>query len=98
MKQTLEPPRVVVIATTLAAIVISGFIYLKKRKSGRTQREVFEELKIPTKWKKVGEVGELILYPLKGARRKCLEEAEFTKIGLREIGTANENKLALQDR
>lgn len=62
--------------------------------------EKFEEssldnVVVPKNWKQIGEVGELIMYPLKGGKRKCVTETEFTKIGLREMDSG---KVALRDR
>jgi hypothetical protein len=42
--------------------------------------------RIPTKWRHVGEVSELTIYPLKSGRGVDLKEALCTDLGLRTIG------------
>ncbi|PNF37256.1 Mitochondrial amidoxime-reducing component 1 [Cryptotermes secundus] len=42
--------------------------------------------KIPTKWRQVGEVSEMTIYPLKSGRGVDLKEAFCTDLGLRTIG------------
>jgi hypothetical protein len=42
--------------------------------------------KIPTKWRRVGEVSELTIYPLKSGRGVDLKEALCTDLGLELIG------------
>lgn len=42
--------------------------------------------RIPTKWRRVGEVSEMTIYPLKSGRGVDLKEAFCTDLGLRTIG------------
>jgi hypothetical protein len=42
--------------------------------------------RVPTKWRRVGEVSEMTIYPLKSGRGVDLKEAFCTDLGLRTIG------------
>jgi hypothetical protein len=42
--------------------------------------------KVPTKWRRVGEVSEITIYPLKSGRGVDLKEAFCTDLGLKTIG------------
>lgn len=84
-----------IIIGTVTAVVLLGAMVWRQRKRQHSEETSLDKIKLPKNWKKIGEVGELILYPLKGGKRKCLTETEFTKIGLREIDSG---KVALQDR
>uniref|UniRef100_A0A1B6EZT9 MOSC domain-containing protein n=1 Tax=Cuerna arida TaxID=1464854 RepID=A0A1B6EZT9_9HEMI len=95
MKQ-LESSVVVAASVTLAAVIFAGvFFWRQKKKQALYFERSLEEIEIPSKWTKVGEVSDLVIYPLKGAQRKHLEEAQFTERGLREMQS---NKISLQDR
>lgn len=78
-----------------AAVLLVGTMFWRQRKKSKFEESSLDKVIIPKNWKKVGEVGELIMYPLKGGKRKCITETEFTKIGLREMDSG---KLALRDR
>ena len=52
----------------------------------------------PIKWKKVGEISEMYVYPLKSGCGIQLEEGECTDFGLRSTGVAPKELQYLQDR
>ncbi|XP_046672219.1 mitochondrial amidoxime reducing component 2-like [Homalodisca vitripennis] len=96
MKQ-LESPVVIAASVTLAAVIFAGVFFWrqKKKQTFFYSERSLEEIEVPSKWTKVGEVSDLVIYPLKGAQKKHLEEAQFTERGLREMQS---NKISLQDR
>jgi hypothetical protein len=51
--------------------------------------------KVPTKWRRVGEVSEMTTYPLKSGKGVELKEAHCTELGLRAI---NDKTTELLDR
>ncbi|KAJ4441012.1 hypothetical protein ANN_10861 [Periplaneta americana] len=73
-------------ATAIAATIAAVWWHRVQRK------------KIPTKWRRVGEISELIFYPLKSGRGFELEEAECTELGLRTTGNAPKEIQNLRDR
>ncbi|XP_078051307.1 mitochondrial amidoxime-reducing component 1 [Augochlora pura] len=60
----------------------------------RRRSDDIPELPEP-KWRKVGEVEELYVYPMKSGRGKSLSECQFTEFG---ICVENQGKFALRDR
>lgn len=90
------PPKVLLIAS-LTTLLFGSISFWWQRRKRKSYNEIpTETIEIPTKWKQVGEVKDLVIYPLKGAKRKCVSEAECTKVGLKE--NLEEEKLSLQDR
>ncbi|XP_069697221.1 mitochondrial amidoxime reducing component 2-like [Periplaneta americana] len=73
-------------ATAIAATIAAVWWHRVQRK------------KIPTKWRRVGEISELIFYPLKSGRGFELEEAECTELGLRTTDNAPKEIQNLRDR
>ena len=73
-----------------AAVIITTVIaaWIHQRITGRK--------KIPTKWRKVGEVREMTIYPLKSGSGVNMKEAICTDLGLRKI--ESDNKTELLDR
>lgn len=69
-----------IIAAAVCGVGVLFWQLKKKRKMGVK----LEDIKIPNDWTQIGEIEEIIIYPLKGGRRKVLTEAEGTKFGLRD--------------
>ncbi|GLH07119.1 Protein of unknown function, partial [Gryllus bimaculatus] len=63
-------------AALVAAAVVTTWWQRRRRESGR----------MPTKWRRVGELAELRIYPLKSGASLTLKEAECTDIGVRTTG------------
>lgn len=88
--------RSLLFGTTIAAAgLLVGTMFWRQRKRNKFEESSLDNVVVPKNWKQIGEVGELIMYPLKGGKRKCVTETEFTKIGLREMDSG---KVALRDR
>lgn len=83
MKPNLQPTIMLITATTVATIVGAGVMFWQQRKKRKSIVNL-EDMVIPSDWNLIGEIGELIIYPLKGGKKKCLVEAEVTKYGLRD--------------
>lgn len=77
-------------ASIIAAVAVSGVIlWLQQRKKSIH--------KIPTKWKPIGKIQQIFIYPLKSAKANEVSEAECTPLGLKEVSNGEE-KYLLQDR
>ncbi|GLH07121.1 Molybdenum cofactor sulfurase 3, partial [Gryllus bimaculatus] len=72
-------------AALVAAAVVTTWWQRRRRESGR----------MPTKWRRVGELAELRIYPLKSGASLTLKEAECTDIGVRTTG---DEAVKLRDR
>ncbi|KAK7868902.1 hypothetical protein R5R35_014214 [Gryllus longicercus] len=72
-------------AALVAAAVVTTWWQRRRRESGR----------MPTKWRRVGELAELRIYPLKSGAALTLKEAECTDIGVRTTG---DEAVKLRDR
>ncbi|PSN39537.1 Mitochondrial amidoxime reducing component 2 [Blattella germanica] len=73
---------------TTVIVATYAIYWLKQRKSHS----------VPTKWKKVGEVSELIMYPLKSGRGEQLKEADCTELGLKTTEDSPNEIRHLRDR
>ncbi|KAJ9591663.1 hypothetical protein L9F63_001808 [Diploptera punctata] len=73
-------PQNTVLVIGTAAVIITTVVaaWLHQKILGRNR--------IPTKWRKVGEVREMIIYPLKSGTGVNLQEAVCTDLGLQSIG------------
>lgn len=69
-------------AATIAALIGAYFYYRKPT------------VRIPKNWTRVARVKQLCVYPLKSGRRRELDSAECTKVGL----SFTENNVELRDR
>lgn len=97
MTDAFGSPRLVFIATTTLATVTAVTIALwRQSRHQKYHKLAIKDVVIPEKWIKIGEVKELVMYPLKGAMRMCIDQVECTKVGLRLIDQPE--KIALQDR
>jgi hypothetical protein len=75
---TLITPQSTTLAIGMAAILLTVAVtWWHQRIQGKK--------KIPTKWRRVGEVSEMSIYPLKSGRGVDLKEASCTDLGLRTI-------------
>lgn len=63
-------------------------IFIKKKLNNR---------RVPKKWKVVGKVTKLFIYPLKSGKGLPVDRAECTKFGLKEIPKYNK-AIQLQDQ
>lgn len=70
-----------------AAFSTLGFYWLLYRK---------RQVRIPTKWKQVGKVEKIVMYPLKSGALRPLSEAKCTETGLVEFD--NEKRRSFHDR
>lgn len=80
MKESMQPTIILITATTIATLV--GAMLWQQRKKKKVVK--LEDMAIPSNWTQIGEIGGLMIYPLKGGKKKCLVEAEVTKFGLRD--------------
>ena len=75
---TLTPPQSTTLVIGMAAVLLSVAVaWWHQRVQGKN--------KVPTKWRRVGEVSEMTIYPLKSGRGVDLKEAYCTELGLRAI-------------
>lgn len=88
----------VTLAATVTALAVALGIYVmwKKNKKARYSHPPLKDIQIPTDWQRVGEVGKLIIYPLKSAVELVTDKATCAEKGLQEVD--NPNRLSLQDR
>lgn len=90
-------PRLVFIATTTLATVSAVTVVLwRQSRRQKYHNLAIKDVVIPEKWIRIGEVKALVMYPLKGARRMCIDQVECTTVGLRLPDQPE--KIALQDR
>lgn len=75
-----------IVGATSILSIIGTYLYRKKKGD-----------QIPTKWKSVGEVTNLYLYPLKSGRAIELQEAQCTEYGLSHT-SQDSGELQLRDR
>lgn len=80
----------VIISYTLSITAWYLYSYYKDKKKNE----------VPRKWKQIGTVEKIILYPLKSAALKEVTSAECRELGLREIAklSAPNAKYLFQDR
>ena len=75
---TVTPPQsttlVIGVATVLLTVAVAWWHQKLQAKN-----------KVPTKWRCVGEVSEMTIYPLKSGKGVVLKEAHCTELGLRAI-------------
>jgi hypothetical protein len=75
---TLTPPQSTTLLIGVATVLLTAAVaWWHQRAQGKN--------KVPTKWRRVGEVREMIIYPLKSGTGVGLKEAHCTELGLREI-------------
>lgn len=80
-----------------AASIVAAWginLLLKKRKDRHLPR--LDDIEIPKKWRPVGKLGTLIVYPLKSGRRWIVDTATCSQLGLKLV--PEEGKIALKDR
>ena len=69
-------------------------ILLRKRKEKELPR--LEDIEIPKKWRPVGKLGTLVMYPLKSGKRLTMETATCSQLGLKLV--SQDGKISLKDR
>lgn len=69
-------------------------VYHKVDEMKLPKKDTIPELPDP-KWRKVGQIQELYMYPLKSGRGKDVTECDFTEYG---ISIENEGRFILRDR
>lgn len=87
------------VAATITAVAVALGIYMlwkKNKKPCYLHPPPLKDVKIPTNWQRVGEVGKLSIYPLKSGTQMSVDKAACTEKGLKEVDTGG--KLPLQDR
>lgn len=80
--------------STVSVIVIRGYVLWKQRNKKPTVR--VNDIPIPTKWRHIGEVSKINLYPIKFGKHKSLNSALCTEVGLKE--EKKTGKFSLIDR
>ena len=84
----LSPPQSTTLVIGVAAVLLTVAVaWWHQRVVGKN--------KVPTKWRRVGEVREMTIYPLKSGTGVDLKEAQCTELGLRAI---NDKTTELLDR
>lgn len=78
--------------STVAVIVIGGYMFWKQKNNKRKARA--SQIPIPTKWRQIGEVSKINLYPLKSGKHKSLDSAICTEVGLMEEETTGKHSLS----
>jgi MOSC N-terminal beta barrel domain. len=85
---TVSPPQSTTLVIGVAAVLLTVAVaWWHQRVVGKN--------KVPTKWRRVGEVREMTIYPLKSGTGVDLKEAQCTELGLRAI---NDKTTELLDR
>lgn len=79
----------IAVATGAAAIVGVAYLWYRHRR---------DEHKIPTKWKKVGKLEKIAIYPIKSCAYKEIPVAECTENGAKEIASNAGKRFLFQDR
>jgi len=75
---TPTPPQSTPLVIGVAAVLLTVAVaWWHQRVQGKN--------KVPTKWRRVGEVSEMTIYPLKSGKGVDLKEAHCTELGLRAI-------------
>jgi hypothetical protein len=74
----LTPPQNTTLVIGLATVLLTVAVAL-------WHQRVQGKKKVPTKWRHVGEVSEMTIYPLKSGTGVDLKKAYCTELGLREI-------------
>lgn len=88
----------VLAGTTLVAFIFGGFfIWKEKRKFDDYEESKESKYKVPRRWRKVGEVDKILVYPLKAAKHLSLEKANCTKLGLEQENTTGVHLLDRYD-
>lgn len=83
--------------TLVAASIVAAWgihLLLKKRKGRQLPR--LEDIEIPKKWRPVGKLSTLIMYPLKSGRRWIVDTATCSQLGLKLV--PEDGKISLKDR
>jgi hypothetical protein len=76
---TVTTPQNSTLAIGLAAVLITVAVaWWHQKVAGRNR--------VPTKWRRVGEISEMTIYPLKSGTGVNLKEAVCTDLGLQTIG------------
>jgi len=75
---TVTPPQSTTLVIGVAAVLLTAAVaWWHQKVQGKN--------KVPTKWRRVGEVSEMTIYPLKSGKGVDLKKAHCTELGLRGI-------------
>jgi len=75
---TVTPPQSTTLVIGVSAVLLTVAVaWWHQRVQGKN--------KVPTKWRRVGEVSEMTIYPLKSGTGVDLKEAHCTELGLRAV-------------
>ncbi|KAJ9578968.1 hypothetical protein L9F63_024927, partial [Diploptera punctata] len=78
----------IIVATPQNTVLVIGTaaVIINNSRAAWLHQKILGRNRIPTKWRKVGEVREMIIYPLKSGTGVNLQEAVCTDLGLQSIG------------
>lgn len=82
----------VILLSTITAVLVGGYVIWKQK----SKKKRSYQLPVPRRWRQVGEISKINVYPLKSGKYQSLNIASCTKVGIKEKDTPG--KLSLLDR
>lgn len=84
------------VALLATSIVAAWGINVLLRKRKEKDLPKLEDIEIPSKWRPIGKLGTLVIYPLKSGKRLTVDAATCSQLGLKLL--PEDGKLSLKDR